>query len=146
MTREEVEQGIVDLGYSTNRDKVQNGASVTILFDDEIVGLLGQEALQLADYIPSVVGKEWRTITRRTFMYDWMENMDGVKAALEELKDSAVRYDSYQRETRKLNVKLYFKEQELKKLRRNELISSLERGEHLSREELRELSAMGYTL
>lgn len=43
-------------------------------------------------------------------------------------------------------VKQYFKEQELKRLRRNELITSIDRGEHLSREELRELSAMGYAI
>jgi len=146
MTREEVEQGIVDLGYSTNRDQVKKGASVSILIDGEIVGLLGQESLQLADYIPSIVGKDWLTINRRIFVYYRMENMDGVKKALEELKDSAARYDRDLRERRKLNVKMYFKEQELKKMKRRELISSFKRGEHLSREELRELSAMGYAL
>ncbi len=71
---------------------------------------------------------------------------DAVKRLKIEI-DRIVNYDfeSDKRKLRADNVRKYFRERELEALRRNELIASLERGEHLSREELRELSAMGYT-
>lgn len=74
-------------------------------------------------------------------------SVEQENVALNTYRDRIVNYDfeSDKRKLRADNVRKYFRERELKRLRRNELIASLERGEHLSREELRELSAMGYT-
>lgn len=71
--------------------------------------------------------------------YEWVQVGETI-ADYSEVEEDELR------KKRVANVRRYFKEQDLKRQRRNELISCLDRGEHLSREELRELSAMGYTI
>ena len=107
MNRDEVEHGLTQLGFEVQRIH-ELDVLVPVWLNGEIIGVMSPEYLQLAEYIPSVVGKDWQSIKRRTFMYDKMKNLDGVKKALEELKDSAARYERYQREIRIRNVKLYF--------------------------------------
>lgn len=56
--------------------------------------------------------------------------------AVEQLAEELNRYEETLRNKRVENVKQYFKSQELKRVRRNDLISIVKRVEHLSREEL----------
>jgi hypothetical protein len=67
-------------------------------------------------------------------------------SAVEKLADELKHYDEILRNKMVENVRKYFKEQDLKRHRRDELLSRIERGDHLTREEQRELSAMGYTI
>lgn len=108
-----------------------------IFYDGERVGTVYYDSVSLSphyDYDDSPV----------TIQYKEENAVERLEKAL----NLIVNYDaeSEKRKLRADNVRKYFKEQELKQLRRNELIASLERGEHLSREELRELSMMKYTI
>lgn len=84
--------------------------------------------------------------------YLWFNFVHGSSAStdfektVEKLEHEIKNYEEIMRNKRVENVKQYFKAQDLKRLRRDELLSSVKRGEHLSREEQRELSAMCYTI
>lgn len=84
--------------------------------------------------------------------YLWFNFVDNestptaFEKTVEKLEEELKRYEETMRSKRVESIIRYFKERDLKRLRLNELLSSVKRGEHLSREELRELSAMGYTI
>lgn len=109
-----------------------------ILYNGERVGTVYYDSVSLSPHYLSI------NDSSVTVQYKAEDAVKRLEIEIERI----VNYD-FESEKRKLRadtVRKYFQERELKRLRRNELIASLERGEHLSREELRELSAMGYTI
>lgn len=92
-----------------------------------------------------------KRILKEDSAYLWFNFREGASStsfvsAVEKLESELKHYEERIRRKRVESIRMYFKERDLKRLRRDELLSSLNRGEHLSREEQRELSAMGYTI
>lgn len=118
-----------NIGLNAYRDR--------IFYNGDRVGTVYYDSVSLSPHYLSIENDSV------TVMYKAEDAVERLKIEI----DRIVNYDfeSDRRKLRADNVRKYFREHELKRLRRNELIASLERGEHLSREELRELSAMGYT-
>ena len=112
----------------------------------ETVACIYDEEVYIADNYPSLnMGeKSYANTTRSNVKFT--KDLKTLEDAIDFLLDSPRRLDRETRDKRVENVRKYFQERELKRLRHNELIARLERGEHLSREELRELSMIGYTI
>lgn len=117
-----------------------------IWYKSDRVGDLAGALVTLADYIPSMIDADYKSVNKTIININGSYIVPRIEDQINRLYDTQNRWEEHLRESRLNRVKQYFKEQELKRLRRNELISSIERGEHLSREELRELSAMGYAI
>ena len=105
-----------------------------------------QSIIYVAEYIPSQIGMTYSDVKKSVIDLERPISEELLQSAIDDLPISSLRYTETLRQERIANVKQYFKERELKRRRHAELILSLERGEHLSREELQELSVMGYTI
>ena len=112
----------------------------------EKVGEIDSNFVWIVKYLPSAIGSTYFYVRKIPVSYDSPRAHIVLETLLQDLSTSAQRYEQSLRDEKIKKVQQYFKERELKKLRYNELIKSYRSGEHLSREELRELSAMGYTL
>lgn len=144
MTRDYVCDKFISRGF--NLREVKSPDYTVIEHNGEPVGCIYDDSVYVAQNYPSLnhgTSQEYADTPKTIVMFTHPIKM--VEQAIDFLLDSPSRIDKETREKRIKNIRKYFQERELKRLRRNELIASLERGEHLSREELRELSAMGYT-
>ena len=111
MTREEVELRLKQIGFKIRRKDTQSPYA-TIWLNDEQVGVLKTFRMEMALYIPSVIGKTWTSIERIYFLYPRIANANTLKDLKRDLLDSANRWAESLRQERKANVQKYFKDKQ----------------------------------
>jgi hypothetical protein len=93
-----------------------------------------------------MIDADYKSVNKTIININGKDTVERLEVQIGRLFDTPRRWEERLRESRINRVRKYFKSRELKRQRHDELISRLKRGEHLSREEQRELSAMGYTI
>ena len=117
MTRDEVELRLEELGFELRMDYPDSPDPYTwIYLNDEMVGDLSSSRMEIANEVPSLVGKTWVSVKRRYFKYSEIANMNVLNRITRELLESRRWFEESLRQERVQNVREYFKNKKLRKM------------------------------
>ena len=109
MTRDEVEQILKDIGFDLSIDYPDSDYT-WIWLNNEMVGDLNDDRMELLNEIPSVVGKSWISVGRRYFKYSQIASVNVLMNICRELLSFVKLQEEAIRQERVKNVQKYFVE------------------------------------
>ena len=107
MTRDEVELILKQIGFDIQRKDPQSPYT-WIWLNGEMVGDLNNDRMELANEIPSVVGKTWVSVKRRYFKYSQIASVNVLMNICRELLSFVKLQEESLRQERVKKVRVYF--------------------------------------
>ena len=107
MTRDEVELILKQIGFDIKRNYTDSSYT-WIWLNGEMVGDLNNDRMELANEIPSVVGKTWVSVKRRYFKYSQIASVNVLMNICRELLSFVKLQEESLRQERVKNVREYF--------------------------------------